>query len=410
MADVLTMVLAGGTGSRLMPLTAARAKPAVPFGGRYRIIDFVLSNCVNSGLLKIKVLTQYKSESLTRHLQRGWQLSSVVDHFVDAVPAQQRTGGNWYLGSADAVYQNLNLVRDVEPEHLAIFGGDHVYRMDIRQMLDVHEDSGADATVAAIPVRTEEAAGRFGVIATDDAGWMVGFAEKPASPEEIAGRPGWCLCSMGNYVFRTEVAVAEVERDAVRDDSSHDFGKDVLTSLFGRARVRVYDFSTNRVPAMTDRERGYWRDVGSIESYYDASMDLIAVDPVFNLYNRRWPIRSFSAALPPAKFVFDGEDRSGWAVDSLVSEGCIISGANIRRSVLGPGIRVHSWAEVDDCILMGDVEVGRHARLRRAILDKDVVVPPGAEIGYDEEVDRRRFHVSENGIVVVAKGVRIDAP
>ncbi len=407
MSKVLTMVLAGGTGRRLAPLTASRAKPAVPFGGRFRIIDFVLSNCVHSGFLQVKVLTQYMSDSLTRHLQRGWVLSSIVGHYVDPVPAQQRTGGNWYLGSADAVYQNLNLVHDEHPDHLCVLGGDQIYRMDYRQMLHVHEDSGADATVAAIPYPVETAARSYGVVAVDEEGWMVGFEEKPGQPTEMPDRAGRALCSIGCYLFRTDVLVDALREDAGRGDSSHDFGFDLLTSLHRRARVRVYDISTNEVPDVSERERGYWRDVGTLDSYFSASLDLVAVEPVFNLYNRRWPILSAGRAQPPAKFVFSDAERQGYATDSLVCDGCIVSGGRVNRSILGSDVRINSWADVEECILFDDVDVGRGARLRRAIVDKGVRIPPGAEIGYDGEADRARFHTSPAGVVVVAKHQQI---
>jgi len=395
------MVLAGGMGRRLMPLTRVRAKPAVPFGGGFRIIDFVLSNCVHSGLLQVKVLTQYMSDSLTRHIQRGWALSSLVGHYVDPVPAQQRTGGHWYLGSADAVYQNLHLVESAAPDLLVVLSADHIYRMDYRQMIDLHERSHADATVAAVPLPVQVAAGNFGVISVDTEGRMTGFEEKPERPREIPGRPGEALCSMGNYVFETEAAVRAICQDAESGDSTHDFGSDLLSSLCERLRVQVYDFSDNVVPDTTERERSYWRDVGSVDSYYSTSMDLIAVDPVFNLYNRSWPILSAPRTLPPAKFVFSDERRQGHATDSLVCDGCIVSGGQVSRSILGPGVRVSSFAEVDECILFEGVEVGRSARLRRAIVDRGVTIPPGAEIGYDDDLDRARVHVSARGVRVV---------
>ena len=409
MSNVLTMVLAGGTGRRLMPLTRVRAKPAVPFGGGFRIIDFVLSNCVHSGLLQVKVLTQYKSDSLTRHLQRGWTLSSLVGHYVDPVPAQQRTGEHWYLGSADAVYQNLNLVEDEVPDVLVVLAADHVYRMDYAQMLHVHEESGADMTVAAIPLPLDRVAGQFGVVTVDEAGRVIGFEEKPEKPREIPGRPGYALCSMGNYVFRTEAAISAVCEDAAAGEaSSHDIGTDLMTKLHERLRVHVYDFSNNRVPGVTDRERGYWRDVGGLDSYYSASMDLVAVDPIFNLYNRAWPILSAQRSLPPAKFVFSDEHRRGYATDSLVCDGCIISGGHVHHSIVGPGTRVHSHATVEEAIVFAGVDVGPGARVRRAIIDRGVAIPAGAQIGFDPVADGERFHVSKSGVVVVTRKDSVD--
>lgn len=408
---VLSMILAGGEGTRLWPLTAERAKPAVPFGGRYRIIDFVLSNFVNSGLFRIKVLTQYKSESLNNHLSRGWHLSSMIDQYIEAVPAQQRISKDWYRGSADAIYQNTNLITDEENDYVCVFGGDHIYKMDIRQMLDFHIEHQAELTVAAIPVPKDESKA-FGIIEVNSEGRMIGFVEKP-SPENAAqmpDRPGWCLASMGNYVFTTGALLRELASDAQHEDSAHDFGKNIITAMYKERPVYVYDFMKNEIPGVSDRERGYWRDVGSIDAYWQSSMDLIAVTPVFNLYNQRWPIRTAPNFSPPAKFVFSDPSghRQGFATDSLVSEGCIISGGRLDHSILSQGVRVNSFSWVEESILFDGVDVGRHARIRRAIIDKDVRIPTGMEIGYDHEADRRRgLTVSEGGVVVVPKGMNL---
>jgi glucose-1-phosphate adenylyltransferase len=410
MPRTLALVLAGGEGRRLDPLTRDRAKPAVPFGGRYRIIDFVLSNFVNSGFLKIKVLTQYKSESLNSHLSRGWRLSAILDHYVETVPAQMRTGREWFKGSADAVYQNLNLITDEEPEHVFVFGADNIYRMQVRQMLDFHLQKRADCTVAAIP-QPVELADQFGVIEVDADGRMVGFQEKPSQQDAktIPGDPSRVLASMGNYLFTTDSLVREIVEDAARD-SAHDFGKSIIAEMYKDSKVYVYDFATNDVPGQEAKERGYWRDVGTLDAYFQASMDLIEVDPIFNLYNLAWPIHTFQGNYPPAKFVFNDEanHRVGHATDSLVSEGCIVSGGSVRRSILSPRVRINSYADVEESILLDGVNVRRHCKVRRAIIDKHVVVPPGTVIGYDLELDRKRFTVTESGIVVIPKGMKIE--
>ncbi len=407
-SKTLAMILAGGEGRRLAPLTQERAKPAVPFGGRYRIIDFVLSNFANSGVLRMKVLTQYKSDSLNTHISRGWRLSHMLGQFVESVPAQQRTGPEWYRGSADAIYQNLNLVTDEEPQYVFVFGADHIYRMDVQQMLDFHIAQKADCTVAAIPVPIEEAS-NFGIITADETGRMVDFQEKPKNPKPMLGDPGKALVSMGNYLFTTEALVREIVRDA-GEESAHDFGKSIITGMHNRTRVAVYDFATNQVPGQGPAEIGYWRDVGDLDTYYECNMDLVAVDPRLSLYNERWPIftaPSFTA--PPAKFVFANveENRIGSATDSVVSEGCIISGGRINRCVLSPNVRVNSYAEITDSILFEGVQVGRRARIRNAIIDKNVDIPAGVQIGYDPAEDRKRFFVSPKGLVVVPKGMRI---
>jgi glucose-1-phosphate adenylyltransferase len=405
---MLGLVLAGGEGRRLWPLTADRAKPAVPMAGRYRLIDFVLSNFVNSGLLKIKVLTQYKSDSLNTHIARGWRLPAFLDFYVEAVPAQQRTGSHWFRGSADAIHQSLNVITDENPDLVCVFGGDHMYKMDVRQMLDEHLTKGADVSVAVIPVPVQEATA-FGVLEVDESGRVLAFEEKPKQPREIPGRPGWALASMGNYVFETGVLIDELGRDAPAD-TQHDFGRNILPEMVGRGRaVYAYDFSQNVIPGADPSERGYWRDVGTIGAYWQANMDLVQVVPSFDLYNPRWPIRTWTRPLPPAKFVFAdpghgaAHARMGIATDSLVSEGCIISGGRIDRTICSPQVRINSFAHVEESVLLDGVDVGRHARLRRCIVDKGVHIPPGAEIGFDPELDAKRFTVSD-GIVVIPKG------
>jgi glucose-1-phosphate adenylyltransferase len=407
MAKTLAMVLAGGEGRRLDPLTRERAKPAVPFGGRYRIIDFVLSNFANSGVLKIKVLTQYKSDSLNKHLSRAWRLTAFLGHYVEAVPAQMRLGPEWYKGSADAIYQNLNLITDEDPDEVFVFGADHVYRMDVRQMLDFHVDRRADCTVAAIPVPIEQAHS-FGIIEVDVEGRMVGFQEKPAQPKHMPGDPTRAPASMGNYLFQTGVLVKEVVDDAARS-SAHDFGKDIIAGMFPRSRVFVYDFAKNAVPGQTQKERGYWRDVGDIDAYFQANMDLVDVDPVFSLYNERWPIFTLSYHLPPAKTVFADRHggRVGSATDSLISEGVILSGGELHRCIISPKVRVNSYTHVEESILFEGVNIGRHCRIRRAVLDKNVELPAGTTIGYNADEDRQRFHVTEGGVVVIPKGMKV---
>jgi len=401
------MVLAGGEGKRLAPLTNDRAKPAVPFGGRYRIIDVVLSNLVNSGLVRIKVLTQYKSASLEEHVARAWRLSPILDNYIETIPAQQRTGLSWFRGSADAVWQCFHVVDDASPDYVVIFGGDHIYKMDVRLMLDRHFESGAHLTVAAIPVPREEAK-QFGVIEVDAEGRVVAFVEKSKDPPEIPGRPGWSLASMGNYIFNADALREELVRDQAEDASAHDFGKSILPAMVAAGRkVYAFDFATNLIPG--EGEVPYWRDIGTIQSYFDAHMDLVNIKPEFNLYNPRWPIRTGMSFDPPAKFVFSEHNnaRVGIATDSLVSDGCIISGGQIHRSVLSAGVRVNSFASVEQCILLEGVRVGRYARLRKVIIDKGVEIPQGLQIGFDPEEDKKRFHVSEEGIVVIPKRARL---
>lgn len=404
--NVLGMIMAGGQGSRLWPLTADRAKPAVHFGGKYRIIDFVLNNFVNSGIHKIKLLTQFKSDSLNRHVQTAWTLNRTLDQFVDLVPAQMRTGTDWYRGTADAIYQNVNLITDERPDLVAVFGGDHIYKMDFTQMINFHMQKGALCTVSAFPVPIEEAT-EFGVIEVDEDWRMVGFEEKPARPKHMPGRPGWALCSMGNYLFHSKFMVRELLADAQKT-SAHDFGKDIIPNIFMTYPVYVYDYSTNRIPG----EAGtYWRDVGTLEAFFEANMDLVKVSPEFNLYNPKWTMRTINWGAPPAKFVFNetvGEPpRRGSAFDSIVCDGCIVSGGSVDRSVLAPHCFVHSYAQVEDSILFPDVEVGRHAQVRRTIVEKGVKIPPGAKIGFDLAKDAERFHVTESGIVVIPKGTII---
>ena len=399
------MILAGGEGKRLSPLTRDRAKPAVPFGGRYRLIDLVLSNFVNSGVNKISVLTQYKAGSLMQHLARGWQLAPQLGHYVAPVPATMNLGPRWFQGSADAVFQNLDVIENEAPKHVAVFGADHIYKMDIRQMLRFHQDTGAEATVAVIPVPAEEM-DQFGIVECDATQRVTGFLEKPPVPP---GASGTRLASMGLYVFTTGPLVRALADDADRQDSKHDFGRDILPNFARTGTLYGYDFSTNVVPESTEAERGYWRDVGSIDAYWQASADLISVTPAFSLYNPAWPIYSAFFPSPPAKFVFADKEsnRVGIATDSMVSEGCIISGGRVDRSILGLRTRVNSFSDVAESILFDDVEVGRHARIRRAIIDKGVRIPAGMEIGYDLAADRKRFTVSEGGVVVVPKGMQL---
>lgn len=409
MPKILTMILAGGEGKRLYPLTRDRAKPAVPFAGRYRLIDFVLSNFINSGFLKIKVLTQFKSNSLNKHLNRYWSMAPTQGFFVEAVPAQMRMGPWWYKGNADAVYQSLEIITDGDPDYVCVFGADHIYRMDTRQMLDFHMDTMAELTVAAIPVPIGEAH-KFGIIQADRDGRMVNFVEKPSEPMGMPDRPDMVLASMGNYIFNADALIREIVRDSKDDNSTHDFGRDIVTSMFERCPVFVYDFSKNRVPGTGETDQGYWKDVGDLDTYYDVHMDLVSVTPIFNLYNYEWPIRTGLKPMPPAKFVFADQrgHRVGYATDSMVCEGCIISGGRINRCILSPGVRINSYSSVSDSILMEGVEIGRRAKIRRAIIDKEVYIPPGVRIGFDPEEDRKRFTVTPKGVVVIPKRTVIE--
>lgn len=407
MTEVLTMILAGGEGTRLSPLTSVRAKPAVPFGGNYRIVDCVLNNFVNSDLLRIFVLTQFKSHSLMKHLSRAWQVTGLTGRFIDPIPAQMRTGRHWYMGTADAIYQNLNLIEGLNPDMVCVFGGDHIYKMDIRQMVGFHADKKALLTVAAIPVPIEQAH-QFGIIESDETGKMTRFIEKPKTPpKEIPGRPGYALASMGNYVFESKFLVKTLNEDAEDDESDHDFGHNIIPRLVSTDRVFAYDFSTNVIRGEPKNSRGYWRDVGTLDSYFEANMDLISVTPPFDLYNRSWPLRTFFPPVPPAKFVHDYANRTGQAISSAISAGCIISGSIVSNSILGYRVHVHSHASVDRCVIMGNADIGRGCRINNAIFDKDVEVAPGTVIGENLDHDKKRFTVSDEGIVIIPKGTKI---
>lgn len=404
---VLGVVLAGGRGERLYPLTEHRAKPAVPFGGRYRIIDFVLSNFVNSGILSIYVLTQFRAQSLLEHLDRGWRTTDFLgEHFVTPVPAQMRSGTEWYQGTADSVYQNSYLLQRHSPTLVAVFGADHIYRMNVRQMIDEHQKKSAAVTVAALPVKIEEAS-QFGVMSVDADWRIIGFDEKPKHAKAIPGEPNYALVSMGNYLFNNEVLIDALDADAVNDASTHDFGRDILPALIAGHGVYAYDFRKNHVPIPSKGEEpSYWRDLGTLDAYYAASMDLCSIDPSFNLYNRSWPIRTVGYADPPAKFVFDWSDRQGMAVNSVVAEGTIISGSHVNNCVIGRNVRVHSFSRIENSVIMDWVEIGRNCRIRNAIIDKANVIPSGTQIGYNAAEDRERYTVSPNGVSVLPRGPR----
>jgi len=401
---VLGIVLAGGKGTRLFPLTRERAKPAVPFGGKYRIIDFVLSNFINSGINSIYVLTQFRSQSLLQHLSEGWQFSGLLkNHFIIPVPAQMRSEDEtWYQGTADAILQNINLIQQSDPHVVAIFGGDHIYRMNIASMIEFHVAQQAEVTVAAIPVPRKHAA-EFGVIEADEGGRILAFHEKNPQAPTLLGDPSQVYASLGNYIFSKGTLMDLLQADANDPASHHDFGKDILPKLAGKSPLYAYNFQTNRIPGEAADSIPYWRDVGTIDAYYEANMDLRSVKPELNLYNREWPLRSASYPDPPAKFTFDEANRRGEAIDSIVSGGCILSGGVVRNSVLGRGVRVHTGALVEGCVIMDNCHIGRHAKVHRAILDKNVCVPENAHIGYDPEADRARgWHVTESGIVVIS--------
>ncbi|MFC4244686.1 glucose-1-phosphate adenylyltransferase [Gryllotalpicola reticulitermitis] len=406
---IFGVVLAGGEGKRLMPLTADRAKPAVPFGGQYRLIDFALSNLVNSDLRQMVVLTQYKSHSLDRHVSQTWRLPQLLNSYISSVPAQQRLGKRWFSGSADAILQNLNLLRDAKPDIVVVVGADHVYRMDFAQMIEAHIESGARATVAAIrqPIGL---ANQFGVIEVDEQSRdkIAAFREKPLDPVGLPDAPHEVLASMGNYVFDVDALIEAVETDADRPESNHDMGGDIVPYFVDRNEAGVYDFKDNDVPGSTERDRAYWRDVGTIESFFEAHQDLISALPVFNLYNREWPIYSQELNSPPAKIVRDARGSLGTTIDSIISLGSVISGAHVERSVLGPWTLIDSGANITDTVAFDRVEIGPGAQVRRAILDKDVVIEPNAQVGIDPARDRARgFTITESGLVVVGKGVHV---
>ena len=401
---ILGMIMAGGKGSRLYPLTRERAKPAVPFGGKYRIIDFVLSNFINSGIYSLYVLTQFKSQSLLQHLRDGWQFANLLrNQFIIPVPAQMRAGESWYQGTADAVYQNVNLIEQSHPQMVAIFSADHIVRMDIRQMVAFHQSRRAALTVACLPVPKEHSVA-FGVLEQDSAGRIVGFYEKQASAPEIPGHPGWCLASMGNYLFETGILLPQLYQDAEREDSRHDFGYDILPRLIQEYPVFAYNFLENRIEGETEGNYGYWRDVGTVDAYFEASMDLRSPTSQLNLYNPSWPLRTAEYNDPPTKVLCGEDGRAGHVENSLVCGGCIIAGGVVRDSVLGRNVSVQSGAEVEDCILLDNCLVPRGCRLRRAILDKNVRLEPNTQIGYDPVADSHRYFISEKGVVVVSGG------
>lgn len=410
MLDVLAMVMAGGKGERLYPLTRDRTKPAVPFGGKYRLIDFVLSNMINSDIHCIYILTQFKSQSLSEHILENWRLGTILErHFIIQVPAQMRRGETWYRGTADAIYQNAHLIRNHKPEIVAIFGADHIYKMNIRDMIEYHREKEADVTVAAIPYPKSESRS-YGVIEVDESWRVKGFEEKPEEPATIPGKPDLILASMGNYLFNSEVLLEVLETDA-KTESTHDFGRDILPSTYRDFRIYAYDFRRNNLPGLEPGEANdYWRDVGTIDSYWEANMDLRSVIPKFNLYNKYWPIYAGRIHAPPAKFVHNMDGRRGQALNSIISEGCIISGSIVVDSVLGPYVHIHSYSEVSQSILMEDVEVGIGSRIRRAIIDKHVLIPPETRIGFDLDEDRKVYYVSPGGVVVIPKGSKYDRP
>jgi len=396
--QTLALVLAGGRGSRLYELTDWRAKPAVPFGGKFRIIDFPLSNCLNSGIRRIGVLTQYKAHSLIRHLVRGWShFNSELDEFVEILPASQRAGGEWYQGTADALYQNLDIMRTHNPEYVLILSGDHIYKMDYGDIIANHVETGADMTIACLEVPLEEAAGAFGVMTVDKTGRIIEFNEKPAHPAPIPGQPGMCLASMGNYLFNTQFLYEQLIKDADEPVSGHDFGKDIIPSIIQQYHVHAFPFRD-----MDTGERAYWRDVGTLDAFWEANMELVNVTPELNLYDNSWPILTHQAQLPPAKFVFDRDDRRGQAIDSMVSGGCVISGALIRHSLVFSNVHVHSYSEITDSVILPEVDIGRNARIHKAIIDRGCTIAEGMEIGIDHEQDRaRNFRVTEKGVVLV---------
>ena len=399
---VLAFVLAGGKGTRLYPLTKERAKPAVPFGGQYRIVDFVLSNLVNSGIYSIYVLIQFKSQSLLQHLRDGWESSGLLkNHFIIPVPAQMRTAEeSWYRGTADAIYQNINLIEQADPHLVAIFGADHIYRMNVREMIEYHERKRAQVTIAGIPLEKKYST-EFGAMELGGDFSVKAFHEKKADVPCMPDNPDMFFASMGNYIFSTGLLLRELYADAAREDSTHDFGRDILPRLVERGDMYAYDFATNRIPGDPENQVAYWRDVGTLDAYYEACMDLRTVSPQLNLYNKQWPLRSAAYDDAPAKFTFDEEGRRGQAIDSIVAGGAILSGGSVHRSVVGRGVKIHTGAVVEDSVVFDNCDIGRGAKVRRAILDKNVRVPEGALIGYDSARDRQLYHVTESGIVVV---------
>lgn len=403
MAGVLGMILAGGEGSRLRPLTDSRSKPAVPFGGSYRLIDFALNNFLNADLMRIFVLTQFKSQSLYVHMKKGWNVSGITGRFIDPIPAQMRMGKRWYDGTADAIYQNIRFIELESPDQVCIFGSDHIYKMDVKQMLDFHHAHEADLTVSALRMPISEASA-FGVIEVNQNGRMIGFEEKPANPKAIPGDPEHALVSMGNYIFETGVLCKELEEDAMNESSSHDFGKDIIPKLFPQGKVYVYDFTTNIIPG--EKTAGYWRDVGTIESYWQAHMDLLSEDAPFSLYNRQWQLHTYYPPLPPAT-VLDGDNCKVDINNCMISAGSYIRGARVYKSVLGFRTNVDHCTTISESIILGDVKIGANCSIRRAIIDKNVQIAPGTVIGENPEEDRKKYHVSEEGIVVIPKGAKI---
>ena len=406
MHSVLTFIMAGGRGERLYPLTKDRTKPAVPFGGIYRIIDFALSNCINSGLRKVYVLTQYKSASLHRHIRLGWNiLASELGEYIELLPAQQRVGETWYLGTADAIYQNLYTLELDTPDEVLILAGDHLYKMNYYTMIDFHRQVEADLTVGVVEMEKEKSA-HLGLVEVDSVGRVRGFQEKAANPKTIPNQPDKIYASMGIYIFKSKILETELQEDSRKHNSSHDFGKDIIPQMLKKGlKIAAYNFIDEN-----KKEAKYWRDIGTIDAYYEANMDLIQVDPVFNLYDNEWPIRTYQEQFPPVKTVFAGEEitgRVGLMLDSLVSGGCIISGGRVQRSILSPNVRINSYCQIYESILMEGVNVGRYAKIKRAIIDKDVNIPIGTVIGYDLKEDRKKFFVSDSDIVVVAKGTEI---
>jgi len=401
---VLSMVLAGGEGKRLMPLTMDRAKPAVPFGGTYRLIDFVLSNLANAELRQIAVLTQYKSHSLDKHISLTWRMSTMLGNYVTPVPAQQRLGPRWYQGSADAIYQSMNLIRDEEPDYVVVFGADNIYRMDVHQMFDAHVDGGRGCTVAGIRVPRNQASA-FGVIDAGADNKIKDFLEKPAEPPGLPDDPDASFASMGNYIFTSDALIEALIADAENEDSRHDMGGDIIPSFVSRGDAQVYDFTANEVPGSTDRDKAYWRDVGTLDAYHEAHMDLVSVDPVFNLYNMDWPIWTYPVQMPGAKFTLNGVSR-----ESIVSPGCVVAGGSIETSVLSPNVQVADGAQVDHSVILSHTSIGKNAVIHRAILDKHVIVDDDAKVGLDPEADEARgFYISDGGITVVPKGTRVTA-